>query len=48
VVSDGQALGATATTGEGGLPLAAQALDEGRRLGTRVAELASRLKRVAR
>lgn len=48
VVSDGQALGATATTGEGGLPLDAKALDEGRRLGSRVADLASKLKRVVR
>lgn len=45
VVSDGQALGATATTGEGGLPLDAKATDEGRRLGTRVSELALTLKR---
>jgi len=48
VVSDGQALGATATTGEGGLPLDGKALDEGRRLGTRVAELTTTLKRARR
>lgn len=48
VVSDGQALGATATTGEGGLPLDAKALEEGRRLGARVAALASTLKRARR
>jgi NAD(P)H dehydrogenase (quinone) len=48
VVSDGQALGATATTGTGGLPLDAQALDEGRRLGSRVAELAATLTRARR
>lgn len=45
VVSDGQALGATATTGEGGLPLDPKAIDEGRRLGARVAELAATLAR---
>lgn len=45
VVSEGQALGATATTGEGGQPLEAKALDEGRRLGARVADLATTLKR---
>lgn len=48
VVSDGQALGATATTGEGGLPLDAKALDEGRRLGSRVADLTLTLKRARR
>lgn len=45
VVSEGQALGATATTGEGGKPLAARDLDEGRRLGERVARVTSELKR---
>lgn len=48
VVSDGQALGATATTGEGGQPLDAKALDEGRRLGARVAELTSTLTKARR
>ena len=48
VVSDGQALGATATTGEGGQPLGVKALDEGRRLGARVAELANTLKKARR
>jgi NAD(P)H dehydrogenase (quinone) len=45
VVSEGQALGATATTGEGNAPLAASELDEGRRLGERVARLAQALKK---
>lgn len=45
VVSEGQALGATATTGEGKSPLAANELDEGRRLGERVARVAQALKR---
>jgi NAD(P)H dehydrogenase (quinone) len=45
VVSEGQALGATATTGEGKLPLAEKELDEGRRLGERVAQVALTLKR---
>jgi NAD(P)H dehydrogenase (quinone) len=45
VLSEGQALGATATTGEGGLPLKPEALEEGRRLGQRVAALARLLKR---
>lgn len=45
VLSEGQALGATATTGEGGLPLKPEALEEGRRLGRRVAATARALKR---
>ncbi len=45
VVSEGQALGATATTGEGKQPLTAQELDEGRRLGERVARVTLALKR---
>jgi hypothetical protein len=45
VVSDGQALGATATTGEGKSPLSAQELNEGRQLGERVARVTQALKR---
>jgi len=45
VVSEGQALGATATTGEGTTPLAARELDEGRRLGERVARLAQAVRK---
>jgi len=45
VVSEGQALGATATTGEGKSPLNEKELEEGRRLGARVAQLALTLKR---
>jgi NAD(P)H dehydrogenase (quinone) len=45
VVSEGQALGATATTGEGKLPLNEKDLEEGRRLGERVAQIALTLKR---
>ncbi len=45
VVSEGQALGATATTGEGKSPLAEKELEEGRRLGARVAQLAITIKR---
>ena len=45
VVSEGQALGATATTGEGKLPLNEKELEEGRRLGERVAQVALALKR---
>jgi NAD(P)H dehydrogenase (quinone) len=45
VVSEGQALGATATTGDGKAPLAPEALDEGRRLGARVVAVALDLKR---
>ncbi|MGE0454815.1 MAG: flavodoxin family protein [Vicinamibacteria bacterium] len=45
VLSEGQALGATATTGEGGLPLKPEAFEEGRRLGQRVAATARLLKR---
>jgi hypothetical protein len=45
VVSEGQALGATATTGEGKLPLNEKELEEGRLLGGRVAQVALTLKR---
>jgi len=44
-VSEGQALGATATTGEGKSPLAEKELEEGRLLGERVAQVALTLKR---
>lgn len=45
VVSEGQALGATATTGEGKSPLGEKELEEGRRLGERVAKAALAFKR---
>lgn len=45
VVSEGQALGATATTGEGKAPLSPGELEEGRRLGERVARVAQMLKK---
>ena len=45
VVSEGQALGAAATTGDGKAPVTERELDEARRLGERVAEIADRLKR---
>jgi len=45
VVSEGQSLGATATTGEGKSPLSPQDLTEGRRLGERAARVALTLKR---
>jgi len=45
VVSEGQALGAAATTGEGKSPLNEKELEEGRRLGARVAQLALTIKR---
>jgi NAD(P)H dehydrogenase (quinone) len=45
VISEGQALGATATTGEGTAALAPREMDEGRRLGERVARLAQTLKK---
>jgi len=45
VLSEGQALGATATTGEGKAPLGEKELGEGRRLGERVAQVALALKR---
>lgn len=45
VVSEGQALGAAATTGEGKSPLDEKELEEGRRLGERVAQVAHTLKR---
>jgi NAD(P)H dehydrogenase (quinone) len=44
VVSEGQALGATATTGEGKLPVTEKELNEARRLGERVAQVTLRLK----
>jgi NAD(P)H dehydrogenase (quinone) len=45
LVSEGQALGATATTGEGKSPLDEKALEEGRRLGERVSQIALTYKR---
>lgn len=45
VVSEGQALGAAATTGDGKAPVTEKELDEARRLGERVAQIADRLKR---
>jgi NAD(P)H dehydrogenase (quinone) len=45
VLGEGQALGATATTGEGKLPLEGKALKEGSDLGERVARVALTLKR---
>ncbi len=45
VLSEGQALGATATTGEGKLPLDETELKEGRDLGERVARVTLILKR---
>lgn len=45
VVSEGQALGATATTGEGKSPLDEKELEEGRRLGERAAQVALTFKR---
>ncbi len=45
VVSEGQALGATATTGEGKSPLDEKDLAEGRQLGARVTQLALTIKR---
>lgn len=45
VVSEGQALGATATTGDGSQPLAEKELDEGRQLGERVARIAKLVRR---
>jgi len=44
VISEGQALGATATTGDGKLPVTEKELDEARRLGERVAEITLRFK----
>jgi NAD(P)H dehydrogenase (quinone) len=44
VLSEGQALGATATTGDGDQPLTEKDLDEGRRLGERVARVTWALK----
>ncbi len=45
VVSEGQALGAAATTGDGKVPVTEKELDEARRLGERVAQTTSLLKR---
>lgn len=45
VLSEGEALGAAATTGEGKLPLDNKDLEDGRRLGERVAQVALTLKR---
>lgn len=45
VVSEGQALGAAATTGDGKLPVSEKELEEARRLGERVAKVAATLKR---
>jgi NAD(P)H dehydrogenase (quinone) len=45
VVSEGQALGATATTGEGDQPVTEKELEEGRRLGERVARVAHAFRR---
>ncbi|MEK7832486.1 MAG: flavodoxin family protein [Acidobacteriota bacterium] len=45
VVSEGQALGAAATTGDGKSPVTEKELDEARRLGERVAQVAAMFKR---
>ncbi len=45
VISEGQALGAAATTGEGKAPVTEKELDEARRLGERVAQITATLKR---
>lgn len=45
VLSEGDALGASATTGEGKSPISAADLEQGRRLGERVARIAQQLKR---
>lgn len=45
VVSEGQALGAAATTGDGKSPVSEKELDEARRLGERVASVAATFKR---
>lgn len=45
VASEGQALGATATTGEGKSPVTEKELNEARRLGERIAQVAATLKR---
>jgi len=44
VVSEGQALGAAATTGDGKLPVSEKELDEARRLGERVAQVTAAYK----
>jgi NAD(P)H dehydrogenase (quinone) len=44
VVSEGQALGAAATTGDGKLPVTEKELEEARRLGERVAQVTTMLK----
>jgi NAD(P)H dehydrogenase (quinone) len=45
VLSEGQALGAAATTGEGKMPLSDKDLEQGLRLGERVAQVALMFKR---
>lgn len=45
VLSEGQALGAAATTGDGKSPVSEKELDEARRLGKRVAQVTATLKR---
>ncbi|MDX2040705.1 MAG: flavodoxin family protein [Acidobacteriota bacterium] len=45
VLSEGQALGAAATTGDGKTPVTEKELDEARRLGERVASVAATFKR---
>lgn len=45
VVSEGQALGAAATTGDGKLPVTEKELDEARRLGERVTQTTIAIKR---
>ena len=45
IVSEGQALGAAATTGEGKSPLSEKELEEGRQLGARVTQIALNFKR---
>lgn len=45
VISEGQALGAAATTGDGKSPVTEKELDEARRLGERVAQVTLTLKR---
>jgi NAD(P)H dehydrogenase (quinone) len=45
VLSEGEALGAAATTGEGKEPVSGKDLEQGRRLGERVARIAAQFKR---
>ena len=44
VLSEGEALGAAATTGEGKEPISAKDVEQGRRLGERVARVALQFK----